>query len=244
MASQAWPEGTFPNDRVDAFYYPNLVKMVEVSVLGQKVWASNDFGGACHEMRHFIDKRFAEYLGLTNFVAPIPNCTTLTGTRTSGERVVGMLPERLSVTVKVNDADRHDGLELLCDHVLVVDALPVPFHISAKALDATPLAKDSVPKRTFLKKFGVIDFRDDPKLDESRVPTRYRQHPYWTQRSSGVSYIGVSENMDALHTALFHARGNDDIKILPYVHSSSSESCDLPSRAPRDGGSIGIVSAL
>jgi len=119
---------------LDAFYYPSKIAVLRVKVQGHETTASQDQAANCHEMRHFIDRAFAETLGYATarLAPPQPPCAKLTGVRTQGQRVVGMLPEPLAVTYESNSGF---ALDIRLDRVLVVDDMPVPLHVSEKAFD-------------------------------------------------------------------------------------------------------------
>jgi len=189
-----------------AFYYPGRMAVMEVTVKGVKTVASQDIGAACHEIRHFVDRRFLESLGSFALVPPQPPCAKLTGTKTeNGERVLGMLPEPLAVQF---DAKPDGGLgghlvfDLSLDHVLVVDRLPVPLHISIKCLfecHGCDLLTHAV--------------HEHPRvgLHPDVLPEPYRAHPFWVD--DGQFSIGMTANYDTWLDALTAAAGNNALTV-------------------------------
>mmetsp|Transcript_22357 Transcript_22357/g.68832 ORF Transcript_22357/g.68832 Transcript_22357/m.68832 type:complete len:210 (+) Transcript_22357:75-704(+) len=184
-----------------AFFYPSRLSVMEVTVRGVKTVASQDVAAACHEIRHFIDKTFLDSLGSFALVPPQPPCARMTGTKTDGERVLGMLPEPLAVQF-VSKRGGNVLFDLSLDHVLVVDRLPVPLHISLKSLFNCPGAE--------LLETAV---HENPRvgLSADAVPEPYRQHPFWVD--DGQFYIGMTANYDAWHGALIAAAGDNTLTV-------------------------------
>lgn len=204
---------------LEAFFYPSRMSVLELKVANVPTVASQDLGTACHEMRHFIDRSFLLSLPsgeslLASLVPPHPPCTVMTGTRTEGgERVLGMLPDNLPVSVKARSSKASPQQNkvtvfLQLAHVLVVDALPVPLHVSIKALDnafrAGQVSWDSLDVLHSAANGG-------PEFKASTMPERYQGHRYW--QPNGVVYLGISDQMVALQEELSQARGDDGAAI-------------------------------
>ncbi|KAG1678290.1 hypothetical protein FOA52_013911 [Chlamydomonas sp. UWO 241] len=219
------PATTVPEPPSHAFYYPNLCNILDVKVLGVPTVASHDVGAASHEQRHFIDSAFLASLPggealLGALVTPQPPCASMHGTNTPGEeRVLGMLPGQLSLTFKYREdpppaCSSHEAqrvgrkCDLLLAHVLVVDALPVPLHLSVKAIDqaASTGEIDSDAIAPLWAAAGTAG-RGGRKLDASHMPERYRIHPYWSEGK--VLQVGLSNSVEEMSAALSQARGND-----------------------------------
>mmetsp|Transcript_7984 Transcript_7984/g.32958 ORF Transcript_7984/g.32958 Transcript_7984/m.32958 type:complete len:218 (-) Transcript_7984:280-933(-) len=168
-------------------------------------------------MRHFIDSAFlatVDTLSELRVVPAVPPCATLTGTkRTDGERVLGMLAEPLAVTVKTRGGDDEPAhrIDLALDGVLVVDALPVPLHVSIKALQAAaegdPVQAEALAAISGLCGCGDPRAREAPFAATS-FPEAYRAHPFWTNDS--MMYIGLSDNYESYAAGLQAARGDGD----------------------------------
>lgn len=159
-----------------------------------EVSASTDVGTAGHDQRHFIDRAFLEnhIPGggdlITSLVTPTPPCTRLTGTKKpGGETVVGMLPDRLKVSCHFplgcakydvnNQANvlfltkEPVWLDFQLQNVLVVDSLPVPLHISLKAL-------------------GVDGRSNYVTWEKGLFPVEYHTHYYWSPEGRNVYMVG------------------------------------------------------
>ena len=212
------PDSTRPV--LDAFWYPNLTGTIKVQVnteVSEKdAVATHDHGAACHEMRHFIDLSFLMSLPtgqdlLDSLVPPNPYCTRLTGTdKPDGEVVLGMLPTKLVVEHKDSDL-----VFSLCN-VLVVDDLPVPLHISFKALESSGMPQQT--KRAFSQMLGRIQF------DRTRIPGK-----------DGTNFIGMLglSNMEEFQQkcdVLQAARGDDRVH-LSQANASDDEANYEPARA-------------
>eukprot|EP00392_Amoebophrya_sp_AT5.2_P011131 g11206.t1 len=193
-----------------AFYYPNQCAAREVKVctpLGPfpVIHVSNDAGTVCHENRHFIDYKF--YLDtfgdgvaashINPLVPPQPPCSELQGTKRrngNAERVVGML--RDPVVVYAHGGSRGDQkfkYKMTLKKVLVVDRLPVPLHISAKAvLSEIDSGKDE-NQGTNSEMFNC--FANETKRFEAKwFSSEYKKHPYWG--GSGIIQIGSGPKTD------------------------------------------------
>jgi hypothetical protein len=105
-----------------------------------------------------------------------PLCRTVEWTRTpGGERVIAMLKHRLVVDC----LDAATGLwhRLKLRNVLVVDNLPVPLHISSKAILSD--LKDANDKE-IIKSMS----ENGAEFKALQFPEQYRKHPYWTKYHS------------------------------------------------------------
>mmetsp|Transcript_6212 Transcript_6212/g.9263 ORF Transcript_6212/g.9263 Transcript_6212/m.9263 type:complete len:262 (-) Transcript_6212:1199-1984(-) len=196
---------------MDAYYYPNLVTSLPCKLNGEWINATQDMMAACGEMRHFIDYRVIEqheHYSLGSLIDPVPPCTKLTGTRTeNGDRVLGMLPEPLTVKVKCKDILGDKSIcffDLLLDNVLVIDSLPVPLHISMKAIFQKVRANDDTVASSNSEQdiYTLINFctNGDRESPESRTqhmlqyPAIYHDHAYWTSRPEFT--FGLTPDME------------------------------------------------
>ena len=91
----------------------------------------------------------------------------------------GMLDRPL--TVRLLNGGR---AEVELTDVLVVEDLPVPLHISAKARPELLATGAFGPPPFYL----WADVPDNMKLEKGNFPERYREHPYW--QDNGVVYLG------------------------------------------------------
>ena len=83
-------------------YYPSGLGFLSFRVLRENLMTSNDFGVACHEMRHFIDEETLSNLQggsllLSSLVECVPRCVNMGGKGMSDQVVVGMLADPLQV---------------------------------------------------------------------------------------------------------------------------------------------------
>mmetsp|Transcript_15570 Transcript_15570/g.26234 ORF Transcript_15570/g.26234 Transcript_15570/m.26234 type:complete len:252 (-) Transcript_15570:311-1066(-) len=184
-----------------AFFYPNLMSCMEIKILGTKTLASNDFMTATHEMRHFIDRAFLLSLNggeelMAGCVTPTPPCHELGGTKSSHpERIRGMLTIPLEARVRVIDMyGASSKINVTLDHCLVVDSLPVPLHISVKAL--MNVAAD---KQTQDALCSAAQGRHKFKRESFPHPA-YQTHPYW--HNPKKNYLGKSESYAKWHQEL------------------------------------------
>jgi len=198
-----------------AFFYPNLMTTIEVQILGTKTLASHDFMAATHEMRHLIDRAFLLSLNggeelMVGCVTPTPPCHELGGTKSSHpERIRGMLTVPLQASVRVIDMyEVSSRINVFLDHCLVVDSLPVPLHISVKAL--MNVAAD---KQTLDALCLAAQGRHKFKRESFPQPT-YQTHPYWHNPNLGS--IGMSESYGKWHQELVNdlATRNDQAELV------------------------------
>jgi hypothetical protein len=161
-----------------AFYYPSLMFSLPVQVMGlDTIQASHDLGTVCSERRDFVDYEYVKsILGedkVESSLIPTP-CTLLTGTRKEpGERVLGMLPS-LKVYIHVGKGDDNKWSMHTLSNVLVVDALPVPLHVSLETLQVYPKNQSG-------------------RLKATSFPTQYQSHPYWDERlRREILYVGCN----------------------------------------------------
>ena len=173
----------------NAFFYPSVMNCIPVDINGIQVNASHDAGAVCHENRHFLDISLWEELKEKNpqlgeTVSPHPPCGTIEGTRVQGLRANKMLshPIRVILTGASKDTKGEDivdgkGAQIQLRNVLLVQNLPVPLHISAKA--------DRSVANT-----GVFNSDQGTKFKKECFPGRYWNHPYWTP--NGIWYLGTT----------------------------------------------------
>jgi hypothetical protein len=140
---------------------------LKVKVLGaEDVYATNDFCTADFEIRHFIDKNYLASLPggqnyLDSIVEPTPPCAQLWGTKDEdGNAVVGMLSSRLKVSINVG---QDEWVMTKLQNVLVIESLPVPIHISLKALQLHPSSE--------VQSSGMVQ--------KEAFPESFHGHPYW-----------------------------------------------------------------
>ena len=172
-------------------FYPNRSSVDEVRVGGMTVKVTNDLWAHDHEIRHFMDLEFLQETRdgqalFESMVDPDPACLGLWGAKTDQPLPVkGMLSQALVAKYKYNDnSGMQQKMELHLSKVLVVEGLPVPLHISKKALmRAWP---SDVPKPD---PFFSITPRRPFVFEAESFPLRYRTRPFWT---SNVIYLGGS----------------------------------------------------
>jgi hypothetical protein len=155
-----------------AVFFPQLGFAIQVRVMNaEPVYATQDLGTSSYDRRHFIDKQYLEDIDINydrfseHLVPPtIPtNCVVETY---SESKVVGMLDLRLPVTIYVGDKD--GWVQTLLQNVLVVENLPVPLHVSLKALNLFP--EGSVQSQNNFK--------------STTFPASFQEHTYWKQMES------------------------------------------------------------
>lgn len=223
-----------------AFFYPSLMGTIPLKVLGEQVEATHDHGAVCHEIRHFVDRAWLESLEggaalVSSIVPATPPCTELGGTKRPAppgyERVLGMLPRPLTVGMKVEksppDIPEDDWrgryvpqtfkVDLALANVLVIDALPVPLHVSMKALTEAAEAGSKASTALYL----YINRHNDWKRDYVTVfPERFHSHPYFT---SNVIQLGISiTQADALDEL---ARKQDHLKAFAGPNAATRRVC-------------------
>lgn len=146
-----------------ASFLPNLGFGTKVRVLdADPVFASNDFA-----LRTTSLYRSGIPL-LSLLVEPTPFCDKIWGTRKDEDRVLGMLRYRLNISIYTGE--KEGWVEAKLQNVLVIDALPVPLHVSLKALDLFP---------------GNLTFN----FKASIFPEKFRSHPYWNPDES-TTFVG------------------------------------------------------
>jgi len=213
-----------------ALFSPSLESLLAVKTLGCRCIATHDFETDHHERRHFIDRSFVASLPeggslLSSLVPPVPRCVGLTivspdscvssadGDSARPENVVGMLRDPLRVCLRVSDqgeADRKLNLNLC--NTLVVDVLPVPLHISVKALfDAARAAPTSALLEAACR-------NPPPHLRDccaSLFPEEYRQHSYWRQQQIQPTAGNFRPEVTpkTWQAALERAGGNDSVEV-------------------------------
>lgn len=194
----------------DPSFYPSLMNTLNVKVFGKadaRVYATHDHGTANHELRHMIDASFLRSLeGGTDLeiTNPQPPCTRVELTKTpGGDRVQGMLKEPLPVSFKSGQADQ---VVMYLDHVLVIDSLPVPLHISVKALQEKEGNKIFEWLNSALRDYST-------KLKKSLFPTRYHSHAYWTDDTicCGSCAFASDTEYQTMFDDLVKYQGNDTV---------------------------------
>ena len=100
------------------------------------------------------------------------HCIMLTGTRTEpGEDVMGMI-ETLEVSIQCGTETDSKWRTYTLRNVLVVNALPVPIHISLEALNVYPKNQNG-------------------RLQVDIFPPKFHTHPYWDkQLQKQFHYVG------------------------------------------------------
>ena len=202
-----------------AFFYPSLMQVLEAEVHGRRIAATHDLGCASPEMRHFVDHDFLISLpngnALVQSVVPShPPCSEMTGTKNphGPEAVLGMLPEPLEVHCKALDkngafhssSDYSVRLELT--NALVIYKLPVPLHISVKAL-----TESSMPQATQDAAWQLpccMSSRASKRMRAEEFDVSYQQHPYWgrTDQPHIGMPIGGLRAYNAMRDALIEAQ--------------------------------------
>ena len=209
-----------------AIFYPSLSVVLDSEIYGRRTAATQDLGAACAEMRHFVDHDFLSSLPNGNYlvqsiVPSHPPCSEMMGTKNplGPETVLGMLPEPLVVHCKALDengafnssSDYSVRLELTS--ALVVHKLPVPLHISVKAL-----TEDFMPQATRNAAWQLpccLTSRDSKPMRAEEFDVSYQQHPYWgrTDRLQlGITslpwILGITslEEYDTMRGALVEAQ--------------------------------------
>jgi hypothetical protein len=89
-----------------------------------------------------------------------------------GEAVDGMLKNRLSVSVYAWPSQR--WIQLKLHNVLVIDELPVPFHLSLSALKLWPHA----------------EVQNGTRFTRTAFTESYHGHPYWNRGGGGINNVG------------------------------------------------------
>ena len=115
-----------------------------------------------------------------------------------------MLPDKL--VVEVVDESNGRRLRIAIDRVLVVDVLPVPLHLSFKAIIEASEEADLDSEATDIL---YRAFQRRNPLEAHEFPSIYRQHAYWND--DGIHYIGMSNNYEDLRDALNEASGDDRV---------------------------------
>jgi hypothetical protein len=164
-------------DMTTASYYPSLGSLCQVKVLDadEPIFASQDLFTFNCELRHFIDQHYLnEYVPGgrdLEIIDPTPPCTTVWMAHTpGGSSVVGMLKHRLQVTCF--NPSSHTWHRLKLKNVLVVASMPVPMHVSLKAVVAEAANNE---EQKLLYALQGRESMSSPDL----FPQRYSNHPYW-----------------------------------------------------------------
>ena len=192
------------SDDAVASFYPNLCQMVKARILesDEEVYATTDFMTANFEVRHFIHRDYlislpggSEFLE-RHLVEASPPCRVLTMTKKEGgDRVLGMLSKRLPV--KCLGSKTQTWYKLKLQHVLVVEDMPVPLHVSVKSLQRDGDVNGEL----------AWDLVWSAMLTVERVPASYRNHPYWDPNDQ-VYFVGAfgTEQTDRVSGSIAEAR--------------------------------------
>ena len=217
------------NEVINGFYYPSRMGFSLVKIGNCKMLASNDFGAASHEDRHFIDAETLEALEgganmIDTLVECVPRCIGMDGKGMSGQSVLGMLAAPLLVIFKIGSEEGSRKQLLMLDRVVVVRQLPVPLHISIKRLQrksnskkATAESKEAVGlvlESLFSNRTPALDFQ------ASNLPEQFRPHPFWAE--DGIEYIGMGANSFA-NTAYMKSYSKSAVDS---VQAASCEVCN------------------
>lgn len=184
-----------------ASFYPSLTDAACVKFLGKdKIAATHDLGCGDFEIRHFIDAAYllsldgGKELLESSLIEPTPACTKVGGTgKEGGENVMGMLSQRLKVPFY--NFTTQSWVLLKLQNVLVVDDLPVPFHISLKSLfDWTNVDENGNP--SLKDKTNPYDFiRRCPWRSPGFFPARYYRHSYWNPPTRAIHVGNIDHQM-------------------------------------------------
>lgn len=209
-----------------AIYYPSLMGLHQVKVLGSSFLSSNDWGAYCPEMRHFIDLSALLSLDggremLEEMVECDPPVSIISGRRMSDQRVIGMLKGPLKLTYKVRGGeDMGKKVNLWLEHILVVDKLPVPLHISFKLIEAR--SKDP----------GIYMFLNDSNgrvaFEVENLPAEYRSHPYYIDDET-IFFPGIDGTQHIELRSHFAERLSDIGPLSPTVRIQSCAHCGAAS---------------
>lgn len=173
---------------MDGFYYPSLACAIDVSLFApngdkKSVMASHDHMTAGSDDRHYIDLAFWEALvgdeARSSLVPPVPACWHVQVKETKCS-VLGML--RAPLQAQVRNGDKRSCLQL--GGVVVVDTLPVPFHLSIKRVFRST---DRQTQQIIHDRLNMGQTNFPFKIDT--FTEEYHNHPYWT---SNVISIGMS----------------------------------------------------
>ena len=219
-----------------ADFYPSLSVVLESEVDGRRITATHDLACASPEMRHFVDLDFLLSLPNGNalvqsVVASHPPCSELTGTKNphGPEAVLGMLPEPLLVHCKALDANgafnssSDYAVHLELTSALVVYKLPVPLHISVKALtqDFMPQATRNAAWRLPCCLMNMASKR----MRAEEFDVSYQQHPYWgrtDQYRIGMP-LGGMQAYNTMRDALIEAQ---KVNIRDQIRAARSRGVD------------------
>lgn len=172
-----------------AVFYPSLLHLLPVKVMGESINATTDIGTMADESRHFVDYKWMNqpHVGkelIGSMIQPDPACATV-AMLGGNQRVVGMLARPLPVRCSKTDSQ---GVEtkatLKLANVLVVDSLPCALFVSLKfsyfcSLPENIAAFDLMEDTAFMKMWGKEDF-----------PVVCRTAPYWGGKERGDLFIG------------------------------------------------------
>jgi len=206
-------------ESIQACFHPNLAWPVKLefkrgSHFLEQFMATHDFGGVNPEHRHFIDEHLWNQLReedpeIHKLIKPHPPTAFVYNRKFKPEGrdldpnlpVKGMLKNPLKLNFVGSEAY---GLasQVVLSHVLVVENLPVPFHISSKWNGIfEQLEARSVKRNDILAKLRACSIDEEPVLNadgsvqppqmvigvhketlkKEKFPRRYHNHPYWVR---------------------------------------------------------------
>lgn len=176
-----------PRERV--VYYPSLLGLVDATVFGQAVRASHDVGTHGRDPRTLIDAHFLAAsldvgpISLRNLADPYPITVVLGRVSMT---VLGTIELPVSVAWP-----RRGGLYPAVTQwvsAVVVDALPVPLHVSTSDVE-----------RPLFTREGPVCSIDLQKMPFSRVsvPRPFADHSFWSCDASSFNGKEVTIELDS-----------------------------------------------
>ena len=153
------------NKNVDTRHFIDFTLLIKIAT-GMVYQAGDLKTQQVHDLRQSL---ITSYL-----IPPTPACEEVCGTkqRFGNTPVLGMLMTRLHCAIYAGPQQRWIYAKL--QNVLVVDGLPVPIHLSLRALGLIPELRSHT-----LPKFAKNTF---PKIP-------YHQHPYWDKQNRNKKVI-------------------------------------------------------
>jgi len=223
-------------ESIQACFHPSLAWTVKLAFKCgsqfRQFMATHDYGGVSYEYRHFIDEHLWNQLReespeLDKLVKPHPPTSFVYNRKSKPAGrdkdpflpVKGMLKSPLKLSFIGSEAF---GLptQVVLTHVLVVENLPVPFHINSKVdgiyqqLEALKVKRDDVMEKlmacsTGEKPMSSIDMIVGVKkegLKKEKFPRRYHSHPYWVRNTDEqIQSMAVDPNFDKMQQVLLAA---------------------------------------
>lgn len=163
------------NKKKNTVFRPNLSSYSLLQIDGRRVKATNDLAAFGSDNKCLIDAAFLCSLPSYGWSAikelkdpsPLHTCESKVNMK-----VLGVLQQPLSINIQWSPGSRRSSVTI--QDTVVVEDLPVPFHLSTNH----PMVKPLLDGRDF-------DFNSGGPAPEL-FPERYRSHPYWT---SNVHFI-------------------------------------------------------